>query len=274
MSTEANNIRIQAQKDPAQLEREIDQQRDHITELVDALGSKLSPGEIFERALSYSKGNGREFADNLSHTIRQNPVPAVLTAAGMLWLFTATRHDSGTTTTSAGLGSSASIGGAHDRPRVGERMQHLREGASEKAHNVSEKARNAGRSAQNAVGSAKVKAQSAAESARSGAHRASEGFQHMLHDNPMALGAMAIVAGALVGSMVPVTRKEHELMGETSDKLTDRAREKARSGLEAASEVGHEVKDAARSSGDGGSDAQSSSRYTTQSGQSRPPQGI
>ncbi|MDQ3287530.1 MAG: DUF3618 domain-containing protein [Pseudomonadota bacterium] len=273
MSTETNNIRIQAQKDPAQLEREIDQQRDHITDLVDALGSKLSPGEIFERALSYSKGGGREFAGNLSHTIQQNPVPAVLTAAGLLWLYAGSRHDSGTTTTTTGLGSSASIGSGADKPRIGERVQHLREGASERAHNVTEKARSAGRSAQNAVGTAKVKAQSAAESARSGAHRASEGFQHMLHDNPMALGAMAIVAGALVGSMVPVTRKEHELMGETSDKLTDRAREKARSGLDAASEIGQEVKDAART-GNGGKDTQSSSRYATQSGQNRPPQGI
>lgn len=273
MSTEANNIRTQAMKDPAQLEREIDQQRDHIAELVDALGSKLSPGEIFERALSYSKGGGREFAGNLSHTVQQNPVPAVLTAAGLLWLFAGSRHGSAgtTTTTGSGLGSSASVGGSDKH--IGERMQHLREGASEKAHKASEKARNVGRSAQNAVGTAKVKAQSAAESARTGAHRASEGFQHMLHDNPMALGAMAIVAGALVGSMLPVTRKEHELMGATSDKLTDRAREKARSGLDAASEAGHEFKDAARS-GDGGSDTQSSTTYATQSGQSRPQQGI
>lgn len=271
MSTETNNIRIQAQKDPAQLEREIDQQRDHITELVDALGSKLSPGEIFERALSYSKGGGREFAGNLGHTVKENPVPALLTAVGLMWLFAGSRHDSvGTTTTTtgtsrAGLGSSANIGSDHDKPRIGERMQHLREGASEKAHSVSDKAHNVANSAKNVAGSARVKA-------RSGAHRASEGFQHMLHDNPMALGAMAIVAGALVGSMLPVTRKEHELMGETSDRLTDRAREKARSGLDAATEVGHEVKDAVHS-GDGATDTQSS-RYATQSGQSRPPQGI
>ncbi|MBA2238752.1 MAG: DUF3618 domain-containing protein [Lysobacter sp.] len=263
MSTETNNIRIQSQKDPAQLEHEIDQQRDHISELVDALGSKLSPGEIFERALGYGKGGGREFASNLGETIKANPVPAVLTAAGMLWLYAGTRDGAGTTTagttTNAGLGSTATIGSGQDKPRMGERVQHMREG-------VSEKARNVGRSAHDAVGTAKVKAQS-------GAHRASEGFQHMLHDNPMTLGAMAVVAGALIGSMLPVTRKEHKLMGETSDKLTERARGKARSGLDAASEVGREVKDAARS-GDGGRDTESSSRYATQSGQGRPSQGI
>lgn len=255
MTTEDNNIRIQSAKDPAQLEREIDQQRDHIAELVDALGSKLSPGEMFERALSYSKGGGQEFVGNLTRTIRENPVPAVLTAAGMVWLFAGTRSDSVGTTTTARTTVGTTTTAGHDKPHLGERVQHLREGASEKMHGASRAAHNA------------------ADSARSGAHRASEGFQHMLQDNPMALGAMGVVAGALLGAMLPVTRKEHELMGHTSDKLTDRAREKTRSGLDAASDVGREVKAGARSGGDGGTEQTSRPAGQTSQANRQPPQG-
>lgn len=254
MTSQDNNIRIQSTRDPAQLEREINQQRDHIAELVDALGSKLSPGEMFERALSYSKGGGQEFVGNLSRTIRDNPVPAVLTAAGMLWLFAETRSDSAGTTTTVRTTSDTATTGL-DKPHLGERMQHLREGASEKIHG-------AGRVAHNA-----------ADSARNRAHRASEGFQNMLDDNPMAVGAMGVVAGALLGTMLPITRKEHELMGHTSDQLTDRAREKTRAGLDAASDIGREVKAGVRTGGDDGAIHASGTAGRSGQASRQPPQG-
>jgi len=221
-----DNIRIQSRKDPAQLEREIDQQRDHIAELVEALGSKLSPGQMFERVLGYGKEGGREFAGNLSHTVKSNPVPALLTAAGLLWLYTGGRNDSGTTTTT---GTTA---GTH-KPHLGERMQHVREGTSERIQGV------------------RRTAHDAADSARYRAQRANEGFHHMLEDNPMALGAMGIAAGALLGAMLPVTRKEHELMGEASDRTKEQARELARSSRDAAKR-GETEATTASTGGDGG----------------------
>lgn len=227
-----DKIRIQSQKDPAQLEREIDQQREHITELVEALGSKLSPGEMFERVLGFSKEGGREFAGNLSHTVKSNPVPTLLTAAGLLWLYTGGRHDSGSSTTATGstanIGSTASGPGAH-KAHLGERIQHVREGASEKIQSV------------------RSTAHDAADSVKDRAHRTTEGFNHMLEDNPMALGAIGVVAGALLGAMLPVTRKEHELLGEASDRAKREVKEVARSGYDAAA---HQREGEAASDGD------------------------
>lgn len=207
-----DNIRTQSQKDPAQLEREIDQQRDHIAELVEALGSRLSPGEMFERVLGYGKEGGREFAGNLGHTVKSNPVPALLTAAGLLWLY-AGRHEPSTSST----GTTANLGATH-KAHLGERMQHVREETSEKIQGV------------------RRTAHDAADSVKDRAQRANEGFHHLLDDNPMALGAIGVAAGALLGAMLPVTRKEHELMGEASDRLTQEAREVARSGYDAAAD--------------------------------------
>jgi len=201
-----DHFRLQSQKDPAQLERELDQQRDHIAELVEALADRLSPGEMFERVLGYGKEGGREFAGNLGQTVRSNPVPTLLTAAGLLWLYAGGRHESHTTTTTTG--TTADLG-TH-KPHLGERIQHVREGTSERIQGV------------------RRTAHDAADSARYSARRANERFHHLLEENPMALGAMGVAAGALLGAMLPVTGKEHELMGEASDRLRQEPTQLAR----------------------------------------------
>lgn len=237
-----DNIRMESQKDPAQLEREIDQQRSHIEQIMSALENKLSPGEIFDRVLHMGKGGGGEFAGNLADTIKANPVPALLAASGLMWLYAGRNKqpDSGmssrssygtTTTTSASMGASASLDeqyGLHSQSG----------GMREKLGNAKSRV---GESAHNAADSIRSRAHGAAESARHGATRANEGFQHLLNENPMAAGAIGIAVGALLGSLIPTTRKEDELMGQASDRVTDKAKEMARSGRDGLANAGREV---------------------------------
>lgn len=75
-----------AQKDPQLLEQEINAKREHISDLVDALEQRLSPGQMLDRVLAYSKGHGGEFFHNLGTTLKNNPVPATLTVLGLAWL--------------------------------------------------------------------------------------------------------------------------------------------------------------------------------------------
>ncbi|MEG3190890.1 DUF3618 domain-containing protein [Lysobacter sp. D1-1-M9] len=228
-----DSIRTQSQKDPAQLERELDRQRDHIGELIEALEHKMSPGQMFERALSYGKGGGREFASNLSDTVRANPVPTLLTAAGLAWLYAgqgkrpADRY--GTTETTG------HVTGSQHKSHVGERVGEMRAGMSEKVG-----------SARHRIGES---AHGAMDSARHQAQRASAGYRDMLDNNPMALGAIGIAVGALMGAMLPSTRKEDQLMGEASDHLTEEARHKARSGMDQAVQAGREATDPAAHDG-------------------------
>jgi hypothetical protein len=106
-----DNIRMESQKDPAQLEREIDQQRNHIEQIVSALENKLSPGEIFDRMLNFGKGGGKDFASNLTDTVKANPVPALLTAAGLMWLYSGRNKPPGQGM-SSGYGSTT-VAGSH-----------------------------------------------------------------------------------------------------------------------------------------------------------------
>ena len=48
-------------------------------------------------------------------------------------------------------------------------------------------------------------------------------FARMLAQNPLALGLIAIVIGALIGALIPESRKEHELLGPHRDQLADKA---------------------------------------------------
>lgn len=249
-----DRIEAQSHKDPEQLEREIDHQRDHIGEIVHALEERMSPGQIFERVLRTSKDGGSEFASNLGRTIKANPMPTLLTAAGMLWLYSGhdqrnpdrQRHSTQYST------SDFPSYGDHDRdhdsgPGIGERAHDLREGAAEKWN-----------SAKQRVGE---KAHSAGDSVRDRAHRANSGLHHMLDDNPMAVGAMAIAVGALLGAMLPSSRTEDELLGETSDRVKEKAKKVARDGREKVAEAGHEVTDSSS-----GSSPFSSSGGTSTSG--------
>jgi hypothetical protein len=214
----ADTVRAQSRKDPVQLEHEIDQQRDHIGEIIHALENKLSPGEIFDKVLGSGKG-GREFAGNLADTVKANPMPTLLTVAGLAWLAASSNksHTTAVTTTTT----------ASDKPGMGERVGQARERVSSKMGSAKQRV---GESTHHAMDSARLKAR-----------RGKEGFDHMLDDNPMAIGAMAIAAGALLGAMLPSTRKEDELIGPMRDRFADDAKHAARSGYDKMAETGREV---------------------------------
>jgi Protein of unknown function (DUF3618) len=57
-------------------------------------------------------------------------------------------------------------------------------------------------------------------------------FSQVLHDNPLAVGAVAVAAGTALGLALPSTRLEHEYIGETSERLVDKAEGLARGALD------------------------------------------
>ena len=83
MTTNGNG---QMKKSPEQLEREIDQERQHILKTLDAIGGKFSADEMFHRISDYARRNGSEFSRNLVDTVARNPVPTMLTAIGIGWM--------------------------------------------------------------------------------------------------------------------------------------------------------------------------------------------
>lgn len=68
--------------------------------------------------------------------------------------------------------------------------------------------------------------------AKDGASTFGRRCEQLLRENPLAMGAVAVAAGTAVGLALPSTRFEHEYIGETSEKLVDKAQEVARDAID------------------------------------------
>lgn len=195
MNSTNDRIQAESRKDPAELEREIDQQRLRVEQLVEALETRLSPSDLVDRMVGMGKDGGREFVTNLSHTVRANPMPTLLTAAGMLWLYSQKDRP-----VERDLQSSASDGDDHS----------LRDSVSDKWDATKERA-----------GSAK-------DFTNRKLHGAGDSFQHMLEENPLALGAIGVAVGALLGGLLPSTDAEDRWMGDMRERVGQGVRQEAR----------------------------------------------
>ena len=73
--------------------------------------------------------------------------------------------------------------------------------------------------------------------ARHQVDRARTGFEHMLEEQPLVLGAVAVALGAVLGATLPTSRIENRYLGPTREKLQHQAGDYAREQWEKAKEV-------------------------------------
>ncbi len=73
---------------PAELEREVAEQRDRIDKTIEAIQGKLTPGQLIDEGLEVVR-NANGALGALGHTIRANPIPTALVGVGLLWLLLA-----------------------------------------------------------------------------------------------------------------------------------------------------------------------------------------
>ena len=69
-------------------------------------------------------------------------------------------------------------------------------------------------------------------------------LQRATEGAPLALGALALAAGVILGFALPATQQERELLGEVRETLIRQARELAQDAGERAQRVGQEARDA------------------------------
>ncbi|MCB4825051.1 DUF3618 domain-containing protein [Roseicella aerolata] len=120
----------------AEIEREVEETRAGLTDTLDELRERASPGQLFEQAIDYARGSGgTEFMRNLGQQVRDNPLPLLLIGAGIGWLMmagnrpagaSATMPSSGRMTGAGMTGTSRTVGSGGTRVRVyGEEGQSL-----------------------------------------------------------------------------------------------------------------------------------------------------
>jgi ElaB/YqjD/DUF883 family membrane-anchored ribosome-binding protein len=70
----------------AELEREVEAQRSKVESTIGEIKDRLTPGQLVDEMLSYTKHGGAHFAANLGNTVSSNPLPAALLGVSLLWL--------------------------------------------------------------------------------------------------------------------------------------------------------------------------------------------
>jgi hypothetical protein len=69
-----------------ELESEVNQERARLSDTIDALKEKASVGNILDQVVQAVGENGGEVSRNLGRTLRDHPLPALLTGVGLVWL--------------------------------------------------------------------------------------------------------------------------------------------------------------------------------------------
>jgi gas vesicle protein len=141
---------------------------------------------------------------------------------------------------------------------TGEKVKQAASGAAQKtkeaASQASGKVRDVAGAARERVGQAyertKEVASQAAHTVRDKAAQAKDAAADAYEEHPLAFAAAAVAAGVLLGQLVPSTRREDEMMGESRDKLVQGAKAKGREIGERAKATGEAALDAARDEAD------------------------
>lgn len=274
-----------AAKDPRELEREVDEQRRQIGDTIHALEERFSAEHVYSQAAGYFREHGGEFAENFGRSIKANPLPVALTAVGLAWMMFGQRqpvgyrpyerpyedHDVtndlyGNSTSiyghNAGEGSSGAGRGEQLKGKAEElkhrgsemgrsfknKMSSARGRASATSHDLRDQASATGRQLRDSASHAREGFSHAMHSAQSNFGSARSNIEHYMQEQPLALGAIGIAVGALVGAALPRTRTEYEMMGGINERARHTASEMAQKGYQRASEmgesIGHQAKEA------------------------------
>jgi hypothetical protein len=74
-----------------QLEREAHQTRHRLSETLDELRARITPGQLVDQLADYAReGPAAEFFRNLARDVRENPLPLTLIGIGVAWMIIAT----------------------------------------------------------------------------------------------------------------------------------------------------------------------------------------
>lgn len=211
-----------------QIEQEIRGTRRDIDRTLGALQYKLSPGQLLDQALGYFKGGPGEFATNLGRSVRDNPLPVTLFGVSLAWLMFAPRGSSHPRGAEASVTPMSEVGPVPD-PRadwteaaetysVGEQPEGTG-GVVGAAGEAMAKAREMGTAARERLDLQRARAGEYAHRTWDQGRHATLAAGRFLEDYPLAVAALGLAVGAAAAACLPRTRREDELLGETSDQL-------------------------------------------------------
>jgi len=215
----------------AEIRTEIEETRLEMGGTLNELGERLEPGHLMNEA----KENVREatigrveetakgMSDMVMETIKRNPIPAAMAGAGLALLWANRSNSSGEGNGNgnghqrryAYDGTASPYGQRGQDGGIGSRAGEALGGAGE---NVGNAVGQAGETAQQVAGDVIERGQQTAQ-------QVGWRLERFMQASPLAVGAIAVGAGALVGALVPETEQEREILGDASREVGTAARD-------------------------------------------------
>ena len=253
-------------------ESDAEQTRERIASTVDNLQSRLSPRNMVSGAVGSLQDRGVDLVDSARQMVREHPVAVSLIGLSVGLLLLNRNRIAGRDSYSFDAyedvyggdmndGYDATADETTERRGVWSRVRNRASGARS---TVSDRAHNAREATSEKLQTARERTSEYAERARMRASEARQRAAQGYEANPLTGALIGVAAGALIGLLLPRTRREDELLGETRDRLADAARSAARAAADTArqqldekglnvdtakarlAEVGQQAKDVAR----------------------------
>jgi ElaB/YqjD/DUF883 family membrane-anchored ribosome-binding protein len=193
----------------------------------ETIGEVTEPArEVVGRAGTAIKETGKSAAD----VIWRNPIPVALIGLGLgMLVMRAVRGGNGYDydDTPRNTSRQSLMGGetGYERGEIGYERGQTQYPTTGTLNQVKETASGLAHRSTEALNNLSTKAKDTASSIGTR-------FEQVLRENPLAVGAVAVAAGTAVGLVLPATKFETEYIGETSERLVDKAQEVAREAID------------------------------------------
>lgn len=267
-----------SENEPAAIESEIEQTRAEMTETIEAIQERFDPETltdqakdtahvVVDHAIQEAKAAVRELTSQAKDqirgatigkveqmasttseatkgfgtaaltTIRQNPGPAALTALGIGWLV-ANGPSSGNgkpqaSESATGAPAGAALSQVQAQAMAGDVKGQVQDTAGNVATQVQETA--------NSVGG---QVQQKASQFSNQLLQAPSWLSQKVAENPLPLGAAAIVVGSLAALALPGSQRENQLLGQARDSVVDQAQTSAGQVVDKVQHVAGEAQEA------------------------------
>jgi ElaB/YqjD/DUF883 family membrane-anchored ribosome-binding protein len=219
---------------PDEIQADINRARDEMDATLTQIEHRLTPGQLVDQGLDYLKNSGaRQYVTNLGGSVKDNPIPVTIAGIGLAWLMATANRPVQYKVIETRDGHSAP--GAMDRARgatasARDTMHSAGASLGEGLHSVRDKVAGT-------ANAAREKAYAARDSARHQVERVRGGWDSLVREHPLAIGAIGFAIGAVAAAMAPRTRREDELLGATRDRFMDQAKQAGSEKLEQAKQV-------------------------------------
>jgi hypothetical protein len=265
-TSEAEGLDRETDERTRELQAEIADTREEMSETIEAIQERLRPGNVMANATETVKEKARERvrgltnhagerANGMMQEVKHNAVPALMIGAGVAWMLMdrsrhqshrrwETRQRSWSPTMPVGRRGYGEYGTGYATNYVeaGTGFDLDENEAEYSDIDYSRDYTSQARGMRSSVSDRTSQAMSGAKDRWQRTTRnTTNGLQRLMRDNPLLVGAAAVLVGAAVGAALPETERENEMMGETRDSVVNQAQEMAQNAASTVKDVASNI---------------------------------